>query len=391
MKGNLLYIAFIREDSEALGFVKKIHSQCKAFNNLGYNSFLYISTATEAILYQISNNEKKVVKRFEYSVNSVFNNDSKLINKKLSNLRRYKEFMEFIEIETKHLKPEKVYIRRIKPILPVFIKYLKECNRIGSKVYFEFPDYPTYSPGFNKTLQYLDYLYDKLAFLRVRKYLAKIVGVSIKKNIKDKKVIIIKNGIDLQETKLRSLTLNNKELHLIGVANVGFWHAYDRILKGLNEYYSTNPTKKVYFHMVGEGGAKKELEDLSKSLKLNKYVIFYGSKGGEELAEIFNKCHMGIGILGNHRKNLFGDSSLKNREYCARGLPFIIAAEDYDFGEDFPYSMTIPPDDSKLNINEVIDFYEEIVLNSPDYMMKMREYAELNLTWETKLKVVAED
>lgn len=43
----------------------------------------------------------------------------------------------------------------------------------------------------------------------------------------------------------------SKELHLIGVAEVHYWHGFDRLVRGLADYYRNNPEYKVYFHIVG--------------------------------------------------------------------------------------------------------------------------------------------
>lgn len=42
------------------------------------------------------------------------------------------------------------------------------------------------------------------------------------------------------------------ELHLIGVAEVHYWHGFDRLVRGLAAYYDRGRSYKVYFHIVGE-------------------------------------------------------------------------------------------------------------------------------------------
>ena len=73
---RILYIAFIREDSESIGFVKKVMAQSKAFSQLGLESYLYISANDHAKLYKIVEGKVNEVKRLYYSSTAVYK-DSK--------------------------------------------------------------------------------------------------------------------------------------------------------------------------------------------------------------------------------------------------------------------------------------------------------------------------
>jgi len=80
---------------------------------------------------------------------------------------------------------------------------------------------------------------------------------------------------------------------------------------------------------------------------------------------------------------------VKVREYCARGIPFIIASTDPDFPDDFPYMMRVPANDEPIDIQKVIVFYERI--SSTNYVDEMRKYAEQNLSWERKLSPLIDE
>ena len=69
------------------------------------------------------------------------------------------------------------------------------------------------------------------------------------------------------------------ELHLIGVAEVHYWHGFDRLIRGLAEYYCTNPDYKVYFHIVGPLSGEREKQEILPVIRDNKlesYVILHG-------------------------------------------------------------------------------------------------------------------
>jgi hypothetical protein len=78
---------------------------------------------------------------------------------------------------------------------------------------------------------------------------------------------------------------------------------------------------------------------------------------------------------------------LKGREYCARGVPYIIACDDPDFPADFPYILHLPADESPINIDQVLAFAQEVCAD-PDHPQKMRRYAEEHLDWSVKMKTL---
>jgi len=80
---------------------------------------------------------------------------------------------------------------------------------------------------------------------------------------------------------------------------------------------------------------------------------------------------------------------LKAREYCARGILFVISYDDVGFPNDFPYMLKVPADESAVDIGQILQFYDRI--KDRDIIKEMRDYAEKNLSWEAKLKPVIDE
>ncbi len=204
-----------------------------------------------------------------------------------------------------------------------------------------------------------------------------------------KKVVYISNGIDMSTIPINEYYKGvSNNIKFISVASISVWHGYDRILKGMYEYYQNNPERLITYNCVGDGPELSNLRKLSKELSLENYVVFHGKKTGDELDKLFDESHVAFGSLAIHRKGTDIASELKNREYCARGIPFVIACRDKGFPEDFKYSMKVSQDERSINVNEVIDFYDSI--KNSNYTTEMRKYAEENLTWDINLKPVFE-
>jgi len=204
-----------------------------------------------------------------------------------------------------------------------------------------------------------------------------------------KKVVYISNGIDMSTIPINEYYKGvSNNIKFISVANISDWHGYDRLIIGMGEYYKNNPRTKVLYNCVGEGVAVPYLKKLVNDLSLEEYVIFHGKKTGNDLDKLFDNSHVAFGSLAIHRLGSDIASTLKNREYCARGIPFVIASRDNGFPEDFKYSMKVSQDERSINVNEVIDFYDSI--KNSNYTTEMRKYAEENLTWDINLKPVFE-
>jgi len=381
---NLLYSAFIREDSETKGFLKKVISQCYVFKKEFEDIYLYISRKDEAVLYKVEKNGLQEIDTFKYNKLSVFDEESRI--RKIRGFLRYNSFLKYLNEIINLYKIDILYLRNSHPTR-------KLMNILDNKKIIRLLEYPTYP--YEEEYKKIQPKLERILFWnnkprKIEDLVDLVVGISAEKNLNvDEKFILISNGIQLDSMKVKKQNKKNY-LNLLSIAVVSFWHGYDRIIKGLYEYYKTNPEKEIYYHCVGEGSDLENLKTLVRELSLEKYVIFHGTKTGEDLDKVVDECDIAFGSLGFHRTGLTGGSPLKAREYCARGIPFVIAYEDWDFPETFPFVHRISKDDTPVDVSQVIKWYENLIKEHPNYSIEMRKYAEENLSWDAKMKPVIE-
>ena len=224
-----------------------------------------------------------------------------------------------------------------------------------------------------------------------RKHCDAIIGVTeeitqyqLKRSGDPKKPnITIGNGYDVSSVPERHFPLFfGDEFHILCVANISRWHGLDRLIRGLATY--SGPIK-ITLHIAGDGAELSTIQKLTNKLNIADSVIFHGFKIGKDLDDLFNTCHIAVGSLGIHRIGLTEASILKAREYCARGIPYIIGCIDPDFPDDFPWVLRMPADESPLNIEKIIEFAHR-VCTDPAHSQKMRAYAEEHLDWSVKMK-----
>jgi glycosyltransferase involved in cell wall biosynthesis len=178
-----------------------------------------------------------------------------------------------------------------------------------------------------------------------------------------------------------------KRLNLIGVAELHFWHGFDRMIKGLSIYYQKLAEVEVHFDIVGEGEPEKQiLIQMVKDLKLEKWVHFHGNQFGNELDSLFERSDFGVASLARHRSGITNIKTLKNREYAARGIPFIYSEIDDDF-ELMPYIIKAPADDSPIDVDRIIEFYSSLKLTPS----QIRESIINTLTWKVQMQKVIKE
>ena len=278
-----------------------------------------------------------------------------------------------------------VYIRSNHNANPFTINMVKRMKKTGMKVVMEIPTYPYDQEYFDKWMQ-RQLIQDKIFRNLLAKQLDAIVTFSQENVIFGKQTIRISNGIDFDSVKMKKDCHHPaNELHLIGVAEIHRWHGYDRLIKGLANYYATPKEIQVYFHVVGYFFSPIEEAEILKMIEtyhLEPYIILYGKKHGEELDKIFDQCDFGIGSLGRHRVGINDIKTLKNREYAARGIPFVYSENDTDFDEK-AYVLKVPADETAINIEEIIYFYHKLNISPQDIRNSIE-----NLSWKNQMKKV---
>ena len=224
---------------------------------------------------------------------------------------------------------------------------------------------------------------------RMAKLLDGIVTFSSAETIFGGRTIRISNGIDFDATPMRSgQNDTSHELHLIGVAEVHYWHGFDRLVRGLAEYYRTNPEYKVYFHIVGPLSGEREREEILPVIRdhhLEEYVILHGPLHGEELDEQFERADFAIGSLGRHRSGITEIKTLKNREYAARGFAFTYSETDADF-DAMPYVWKVPADESAVDVPKLIAFQRSLKISPVEIRESVRP-----LSWKAQMQKVIEE
>lgn len=276
-----------------------------------------------------------------------------------------------------------------------FLNVLRELKKEfpNLKILVEIPTYP-YDLEWSSLIDKPILTKEKIHRKKLFKYVDRFITFSDDDVIFNVPCIRTSNGIDCSKVSVRKPhTSFDETIHLLGVACIEKWHGFDRIIKGLYDYYQNAQNKrKIVFDIVGDGAEVPKLKKLSESCDLNDYVFFHGSKHGKELNQMFDTCDVGIGSLGMYRIGLMNGYTLKLREYTVRGIPFIYAYNDSLIESDnLPYKLKFPNDNSAISIDKIVEFYDQMAAMDFNVVaLEMTDYAKKYLTWTKQMQPVAE-
>ena len=320
------------KDLLSYGVEKKIKAQCKVFSK-------YMDIE-EKILWQkdVSTPLQKIFSRLPFTAIS-----------------------EKWEYESCYDDASFIYFRKniIDASIVRFFKSIKKHNP-GCKIILEIPTYPYDKEGFN-TIKDLPYkLKDRINRKKLHKYVDRITTFTRDNNIFDIKTIKLMNGIDFSTISKRKIRNDNNDLHMIAVAYFAPWHGYDRVIEGIGQYYTDGGKRNIVLHLVGNGGSNKDYKEIATRYKIERQIIFHGNLSGKNLDDVYDLCNLSLDVFGGYRKDYFLSSSLKSREYAAKGLPIISACKIDFMPDDYKYLLLFPNDDSIIDMNRIIEFFDKV-------------------------------
>lgn len=240
-----------------------------------------------------------------------------------------------------------------------------------------------------KEIACIPYLYknvDRMAILNGEKEVVKTYRIN---------TLAIGNGMDFSTMRLRNVHDLNGEIHLVAVSMMMPAHGYERLIKGLGEYYKGEGKRQIFIHFVGEGQDLNKYKKIVDEYKIYSHVIFHGFMNLDEMQELYDKMDIAVSALGLYKHGTTMSNVLKNKEYVGAGLP-VIGAGIMDIAQvkDLEkYTLTVPNDETAVNFDDVIKFYDRLYVGKTrDEISRMiqdiQSSAEKHLNYKVVMKNV---
>lgn len=185
------------------------------------------------------------------------------------------------------------------------------------------------------------------------------------------------NGIVVDSVSVPAIVKReNNSINLIAVAFMQKHHGYERIIKGLHEYYRKGNSRKVICHLIGDGPEKAGYRKLVDKYDLQDVVFFYPTTTGEALDKLYEKGDIAVSAIGVYKDGIDRENSLKTREYMAKGFPMITGCKVDGLNAEYPYVCQFPNNASPIDIEKVLKFYDGLLMRESrkDVQTAIRSY-----------------
>lgn len=340
---QLLYIAPVIIDFEKLnGVSKKVLNQYKVFSK-SYNVTL-LSYGPDC-LYYLNNDFFETI----------------ALDKANRRLKMYSFINEKLSVNNYNF----IYVRyHLCDFL--FINSLRMLSRKATKTVIEIPTFPYKHELLNWKGGVLRYIVDGSSNFLLQLYVGRIVTYSDDHKIFGIKTVKTINGIIYENViPVQKKPYNKSEIHLISVSLTMSCHGYDRLIEGLNNYYSMGGDINIVYHLVGEGDEIKRYKELVLKYGIEKYVLFHGFKSGNDLDALYEMADIAFNSIAIHRIGLQTESTIKSKEYAAKGLPMVssYAVDAFSAQDNNKYVHQISADETPVDVHELIEFYNKMYEN----------------------------
>lgn len=348
---------------ELVGVSNKIHAQVKAFDDAGFETDVVSADSDDRFMTKMKRRIPFMSDGFDWSSIDASSYDA-------------------------------LYIRRPNYISVEFLDFLKNARSENDAlvIILEIPTYPYDNE--RKTLKsYPVHLKDRLHRKKLAKYVDRIADLSGAREVFGIPTIHISNGIDMDRLSARAPRDDDGSFVMVCAASFSLWHGIDRLLVGMSDYYSRGGSKAMLLHLAGEGPEQGRLKSMVSELSLSERVMFHGMCDQDALDRIYAQSDVGIASLGLHRIGIESSSTLKSREYLAKGIPFVYSGE-IDVFQDEPvdFCFQAPSDDSAVNMGQIVEYFETIRNAEPEKELieRIRGYAESHVSVQATMSNVTD-
>lgn len=308
----------------------------------------------------------------------------------LSKLPFFSSGRDYNQVLSSLVNPAFIYIRRI-PFEKRFIMFLKQIKAAFPQciVLLELPTYPYDDDEYSKWYMFFQKKRDMRYRKKLHEAINAIVTYSKEEDIFGCYTINVANGVDCSAiSPISDNTLKTNEIRLIAVARLRKHHGYERIIMGLAEYYKRQRSIRISLDIIGDGPEMKFYSQLIREYQMEKYITMHGPVQLNNLDRYYNNSDIAVSSLGFYKIGLSHSTNIKNREYMARGLPIICCCDDDAF-VDNPYVQIVPNDDSIIDIETIIDFYNKCYMRGKEQtVMEIRRLACKNVDIASTYKPV---
>ncbi len=289
--------------------------------------------------------------------------------------------------------PDFLYVRRAVAD-KAYVNFWKDAKikYPNCKIIIEIFTYPYDKDDFAKWNAWPFYIKELIYRMQLKRYIDRFVTYSEDKEIFGVPTICTTNGVNVENIEIVKGEYVENKVTLIGVAYMQRHHGYERIIKGMKEYYASKENRyTVELLLIGDGPEKEKYMQLVDQYQLQNFVKFYPFMSGRQLDEMYDKSDIALASFGMYKIGINKLGALKTRECLAKGMPLITGCEIDVLNKDYKYAKNFSNDRQNVDITEVVAFYEKIKEengNKATVANAIREFAVQHVSMQSVMKPI---
>lgn len=275
-----------------------------------------------------------------------------------------------------------------------YLMFWKEIKRRfpECKIIIEIFTYPYDRDDFAKWNAWPFLLKELIYRPKLKKYIDRFVTYSSDTEIFGIPAIVTTNGIIVDDVRELAGACIPKTIRMIGVAYMQRQHGYERIIRGLAEYYKNPGEYKITASFVGDGPEKEMYQKLAYDNGLSDVVSFYPTTSGAALDDLYDKADISLAAFGMYKVGYHESiGAIKTRECLAKGIPMASGSPVTNVEDGFKYLEIFENDNSPIDMKRIISFYENVYSDekSRDAISgELREYARNHVAMDVVMKPI---
>lgn len=373
MNNRLFFYANIERDNDAMGITKKVRGQIRAFEELGYKVAYSCYIGCEVAIVDADTNKILASKRFPVDNYDAFHviRRSMLLDLAAAHLRRFEYDIVYARY---HFFDGKT------------LNFLKAAHGCGAYVVMEMHSYPCLSgKGLKgRVFARLEHRFQDSCVKLVDEF-ANMSGSELPF---DRPQVMIRNTFNQDEIMVRSpLNRCDDRVIILSVAYERSAHGFDRVVRGLSDYYKQGGSRDIQVFFVGR--YLDSTKRLVLELGLTDRCTFIPPTSGKALGFLYDISDLAIGHLANHRIGSISGSAIKTQEFLAKGIPFVYAWDEPSLADDFPYALKLKLGEEPISMANVISFADKMhYMGVENVAAKMRAIFDADSGWTKQMGAV---
>ncbi len=200
---------------------------------------------------------------------------------------------------------------------------------------------------------------------------------------------VVGDAVNTETFQTLAINYNTKNIQMVflkGASMAAEYNGLDRLISSLSRQ---KDNQFIYYLTIIGNDTDREKKLIEKHNALQ-FVHLKPAMNKNALDIELKNYHLGVGPLAVHRKGIVSTTSIKAREYFARGLPFFFAHHDSGISNNkalHPYFLQLEATDEPIDLH-LLDAFVLSMKTKDNFSNEMHRLAKQYLDYSVQVKQI---